>query len=371
MFTADDHRWMAHALRLAEKGLYSTHPNPRVGCVLVRDGEVVGEAWHERAGEPHAEVLALRAAGERARGATAYVTLEPCAHQGRTPPCTEALISAGVARVIAATRDADPRSAGKGLEALRAAGIATALGLLEAEARRMNAGFFSRLERGRPRVTIKQAMSLDGRTALASGASRWISGEAARRDVQYLRARHHAVLTGSGTVLADDPRLNLRLEGAWRQPLRVVLDSRPRMPEQARMLSQPGETWVFTAGEDAPAMARLRARGARLELVGKRDGALDLEAVFARLAALEINDVLVEAGPTLGGALLAAGLVDELVIYLAPHLLGHRARPLFELPEIALMSQRVPLRITDIRAVGEDWKIVAVPRSGGKLGAGS
>lgn len=367
MFTADDHRWMARALRLAERGLYSTHPNPRVGCVLVRDGRLVGEGWHERAGEPHAEVHALRAAGADARGATAYVTLEPCAHEGRTPPCTRALIEAGVARVIAAARDADPRTAGRGLEQLAAAGIETGYGLLEDEARRLNAGFFSRFERGRPRVTIKQAMSLDGRTALASGESRWVTGEAARRDVQYLRARHHAILTGSGTVLADNPRLNVRLDGEWRQPLRVVLDTKLRTPAKARMLTLPGATWLL-AGADTENDDALRAAGVRVELMPLRDGALDLHAVLAFLADEGINDILVEAGPTLGGALLDAGLVDELIVYMAPHLMGHRAQALFELPEIALMRQRVPLMIGDIRAVGGDWRITAVPGNAEKAG---
>lgn len=361
MFTADDHHYMTRALRLAEQGRYSTHPNPRVGCVLVRDNAVVGEGWHMRAGEPHAEVHALRVAGEQARGATVYVTLEPCAHQGRTPPCTEALLAAGVARVIAATPDADSRTAGIGLAILRAAGIEVAQGLLQAEARRLNAGFFSRLERGRPRVTLKMAMSLDGRTALASGQSHWITGEAARQDVQYLRAASAAILTGSGTVLADDPRLTVRLPGDWRQPLRVVLDTHLRTMPRARLLQAPGEVLIFNAGDAGAKRAALEAAGARLEAVPLAGGCLDLTAVLQRLAVLECNDVLVEAGARLAGALLEARLVDELIIYMAPHLLGHRGQPLAELPGIALMQQRLPLTITGLRAVGEDWRIDAIP----------
>lgn len=361
MFTTDDHQYMTRALRLAEQGRYTTHPNPWVGCVLVRNGVVVGEGWHMRAGEPHAEAHALRVAGEQARGATAYVTLEPCAHQGRTPPCTEALRAAGVARVVVAARDADPRTAGKGLESLRAAGIEVAHGLLETEARRLNAGFFSRLERGRPQVTLKLAMSLDGRTALASGQSHWITGEAARQDVQYLRAASAAILTGSGTVLADDPRLTVRLPGDWRQPARVVLDTRLRTPAEARILQAPGEVRIFTAVTDGAARAALETAGAQLETVPLAQGSLDLNAVLRRLAVLEYNNVLVEAGARLAGALLEARLVDELIIYMAPHLLGHRGRALAELPGIALMNQRLPLAISEIRAVGEDWRITAQP----------
>ncbi len=359
MFTADDHYYMTRALRLAEQGRYSTQPNPRVGCVLVRNDVVVGEGWHARAGEPHAEALALRAAGEQARGATAYVTLEPCAHHGRTPPCTDALVAAGVARVIVATPDADPRTAGKGLMALRAGGIDVAQGLLETEARRLNAGFFSRLERGRPWVTLKLAMSLDGRTALASGQSHWITGEAARQDVQYLRAASAAILTGSGTVLADDPRLTVRLPGEWRQPARVVLDTRLRTPAEAKILQQPAEVRIFTAATDGAARAALQAAGAQLETAPLAQGSLDLQAVLRRLAELEYNEVLVEAGARLAGALLEAHLVDELIIYMAPHLLGHRGRALAELP--GMMNQRLPLTITGIRAVGEDWRITAQP----------
>lgn len=272
MFTADDHRYMTRALELARRGLYTTHPNPRVGCVLVKEGAIVGEGWHVRAGESHAEVLALQQAGDRARGAAVYVTLEPCAHQGRTPPCSEALIRAGVSRVIAAVRDPDPRVAGKGLARLQDAGIETQTGLLAEEARALNAGFFQRLDARRPWVRLKLAMSLDGRTALASGQSHWITGEAARRDVQYWRAQSSAVLTGIGTVLADNPRLNVRLSGDWRQPVRVVLDTRLRISPDARLLGLPGETRIFTASGDAAAIARLTAAGALVEQVPAAGG---------------------------------------------------------------------------------------------------
>ncbi len=304
-FTAIDAAHMARALRLAARGLYTTDPNPRVGCVIARGGEVVGEGWHQRAGEPHAEVHALRAAGERARGATAYVTLEPCAHHGRTPPCAEALIAAGVRRVVYAVRDPDPRVSGCGARLLTAAGIEVAAGLMEASARAQNRGFLSRLERGRPWVRLKLAASLDGRTALASGESRWITSEAARADVQRLRARASAIMTGIGTVLADDPRLDVRLAGQQRQPLRVVLDSALRTPRAARLLAPPGQVLLFTTRSNPSATAELAATGASIEVVAAAAAGLDLAAVMQRLAALEVNELHVECGATLAGRLLA------------------------------------------------------------------
>ena len=353
---ADDYRQMARALALAQRGLYSVDPNPRVGCVLIQQGEVVGEGWHQRAGEAHAEVIALDAAGERARGATAYVTLEPCCHHGRTPPCTDALLAAGVARVVAAMSDPNPQVAGRGLAILRAAGVTVDCGLMEAEARALNPGFIQRMTRNRPWVRVKLAMSLDGRTALASGESRWLTGEAARRDVQRLRARSSAVLTGSGTLLADDPNLDARWPDADRQPLRVILDSRLRTPPTARTLRLPGPVLIFTAVADPARQAALRATGAEIAVVPPADGGLDLPAVMAELARRECNEVQVEAGPTLAGALARAGLMDELVLYMAPLLLGDKARGLFQLPELTRMRERWTLDVLETRTVGRDWR---------------
>lgn len=365
MFTADDHRHMARALRLAERGLYTTDPNPRVGCVLVRGGEVVGEGWHERAGGPHAEVHALRAAGERARGATAYVTLEPCCHHGRTPPCSDALIAAGVARVVAALRDPNPRVDGGGLAQLEAAGIETRSGLLAAESEALNPGFVSRMRRGRPYVRCKLAMSLDGRTAMASGESKWITGAAARADVQRLRARSSALVTGVGTALADDPSLTARPEelaaGSLRQPLRVVLDTRLRLPAHATLLAQPGRTLVLTAHNDAGSRAALERAGAEVAQVAAGDGGVDLGAAMQVLAARELNEVLLESGAVLAGAFLRAGLIDELLIYMAPVLMGDGARGLFHLPGLERMEQKIGLEIRDVRRIGNDWRILAAP----------
>lgn len=363
MTSATDHSYMARALQLAERGLYTTHPNPRVGCVLVRDGAVVGEGWHVRAGEPHAEIHALREAGARAAGATAYVTLEPCSHQGRTPPCSAALVKAGVARVVAAMQDPNPRVAGSGLQALQQAGVETLSGVLSAAAEALNPGFVKRMRTGLPWVRCKLAMSLDGRTAMASGESQWITGAAARRDVHRLRARASAILTGIDTVLADDPALTVRLEAPeeapQRPPLRVVLDSQLRMPVDAQLTGQPGETLVLTGVAQPERLARLARPGVTVATLPVQAGRLDLAAVLAHLGGLEMNEVHVEAGATLCGALLQAGLVDELVIYMAPHLMGSAARGLFALPGLERMAQRIGLDVADIRAVGEDWRITA------------
>jgi diaminohydroxyphosphoribosylaminopyrimidine deaminase/5-amino-6-(5-phosphoribosylamino)uracil reductase len=371
-FDLADHGFMARALRLAELGRYTTDPNPRVGCVLVRDGIVIGEGWHRRAGEPHAERLALAVAGAAARGATAYVTLEPCAHHGRTPPCADGLVEAGVARVVAAMTDPNPLVAGQGMARLRAAGIVTEVGLMESEAESLNPGFFSRMRRGRPYVRLKLAMSLDGRTAMASGESRWITGEAARLDVQRLRAGSSAVMTGIGTLLADDPSLNVRLDAAdlpgmsaadpVRQPLRVVLDTRLRTPLRARMLALPGDCLVV-CGEGAPddSEAELRVAGADVLRLPQLGGRIDLERVMAALAARGVNELLLECGATLAGAALQAGLVDELVVYVAPHLMGHAARGLVDLPGLDRMSQRVGLRFAEVRQVGPDLRLLLRP----------
>jgi len=365
MLTADDHQHMARALRLAARGLYTTDPNPRVGCVLVREGQVVGEGWHERAGEGHAEINALRQAGERAAGATAYVTLEPCCHHGRTPPCSQALIAAGVMRVVAAMQDPNPRVAGNGLAELQAAGVATDSGLLAAEAEQLNPGFVMRMQHGRPWVRCKLAMSLDGRTAMQNGESRWITGEAARRDVHHLRARSSAIMTGIGTVLADDPSLTVRLEEGgdavpFLQPLRVVIDSRLRIPPTAKLLDMPGETLILTGSTDANREAMLARPGVSVDTLPlNAAGRLDLRAVLRYLGGTGINEVHVEAGSILCGALLADRLIDELVIYMAPHLMGDAARGLFVLPGLQHMAQRIDLSIQDVRAVGRDLRIRA------------
>lgn len=356
--TPDDVRYMARALVLARRGLYTTDPNPRVGCVVVKDGRVVGEGWHERAGEAHAEVHALRAAGVDARGATVYVSLEPCCHHGRTPPCSQALIEAGVTRVIAAMPDPNPRVAGQGFAALERAGIQVEHGLLQAEAGRLNPGFISRMTRGRPFVRVKLATSLDGRTALANGESKWISGEAARADVQRLRARSSAILTGIGTVLSDDPSLTVRDIDIGRQPLRVVLDTKLRMPVSARMLGLPGKTLVV-AGDPALSSSVLQTKGAEVLNMPCVGDEIDLQSLLEQLAKREVNELLVEAGATLCGALLKAGLVDELIVYLAPHILGNRARGMFNFPELADMAGRIAFQIQDIRAVGKDWRMIA------------
>ncbi|BBJ00223.1 riboflavin biosynthesis protein RibD [Ferrigenium kumadai] len=358
MLTPQDSEWMAQALRLAERGLYTTSPNPRVGCVLVRDGKVVGEGWHERAGQPHAEVHALREAGEAARGSTAYVTLEPCSHHGRTPPCADALIAAGVSRVVVAVQDPNPQVAGEGIAKLRNAGIAVESGLMEAAARELNIGFFARMTRGTPWVRSKTGMSLDGRTALANGVSQWITGPAARRDVQYWRARSCAVLAGVGTVLADDPQLNVREIETDRQPLRVVLDSKLQTPPSARILEE-GNVLIYTAMKDEAKIAALRQAGAAVELLPDGDGQVDLPAMLRDLAQRGINEVLVEAGSTLNGALLRAGLVDELLLYVAPQLLGDAARGIAQLGELTALEQRIDLTWQDVRQVGADLRIVA------------
>ncbi|MEW6165255.1 MAG: bifunctional diaminohydroxyphosphoribosylaminopyrimidine deaminase/5-amino-6-(5-phosphoribosylamino)uracil reductase RibD [Pseudomonadota bacterium] len=361
-FSAADHAWMAHALHLAERGLFTTTPNPRVGCVLVRDGTIIGEGWHERAGEPHAEINALQkvspggTAGEpgAARGATAYVTLEPCSHHGRTPPCADALIAAGVARVVAALRDPNPLVAGQGLARLAAAGIAVESGLLEAEARELNIGFVSRMTRGRPWLRLKIAASLDGKTALANGRSQWITGPDARRDVHAWRARSCAMLTGSGTVKEDNPRLNVRDVATPRQPLRVVVDSRLDTPPEAAILAG-GGCLIACASEDGERAARLRAAGAEVICLPNPRDKVDLPALLQELGRRGINEVMAEAGLRLNGSLLREGCVDELLLYQAPMLLGDAARGLCDLGELAELADAPRLRVIERRAVGADF----------------
>lgn len=366
--------WMARALELARRGLYTTHPNPRVGCVLVKDGRLVGEGYHARAGEPHAEVHALNAAGDAARGATAYVTLEPCSHHGRTGPCAVALIEAGVARVVVAMEDPNPAVAGRGIAMLREAGIEVTVGIAEDEARALNVGFVRRMDHGRPFVRLKMAMSLDGRTAMQSGESQWITGPEARRQVQRLRARASAVLTGVESVIFDNSRLTVRADQlglddaesiATRQPLRVIVDSRLRLPEAAACLTEPGRTLVVAVeGVEEERIERLTRAGAEVLTLPAGDaGRVDLDAVLRHLAEVEqANEVLLETGATLAGAMLDAGLVDEMQLFVAPTLLGGDARPLFQLAGIETMAHQRGLEILDIRAVGQDWRITARPR---------
>ena len=358
MFSAADHEYMARALRLARLGLYSTTPNPRVACLIVKDDAVVGEGYHRRAGGPHAEIHALRAAGAQARSATAYVTLEPCSHHGRTPPCAEALIDAGVARVVAAMQDPNPQVAGRGLVRLKAAGIAVDCGLLEGEARELNIGFVSRMTRARPWLRMKMAASLDGKSALNNGVSQWITGAPARHDGHCWRARACAILTGIGTVREDNPQLNVRDVDTSRQPLKVVVDSRLELPLSSRVLDG-GGVLVACATEDAPRSAALRERGAQILCLPDREGRVDLAALLAELARRGVNEVHVEGGFKLNGALLAAGLVDELLLYLAPCLIGDAARGLFDLPPLASLQDKRRLLINDVRMVGADLRILA------------
>src|SRR5690606_2677443 len=365
--------YMMLALQLAEQGLYTTHPNPRVGCVVVRDGEIVGRGWHRRAGEPHAEVHALREAGDRAQGATLYVTLEPCSHFGRTPPCADAVVQAGVARVVVAMQDPNPLVAGQGIERLRQAGIEVIVGVAEAEARKLNIGFVSRMERGHPWVRCKLAMSLDGRTAMASGESVWITGSAARRDVQRLRARSSAIITGVGTVEHDNPSLTVReaeldlanaAEVAQRQPLRVVLDRRLRVDPAAKLLDLPGNTLLVCGAEGRSRRAAVERDRVQVMELPARDGQLDLDQLLAELAKLECNEVMIEAGATLSGAFMRAGLVDELWIYMAPKLMGSSARPLLDMPEIGKMAEALNLKLQDVSPIGQDLRLIYSPVPG-------
>jgi diaminohydroxyphosphoribosylaminopyrimidine deaminase/5-amino-6-(5-phosphoribosylamino)uracil reductase len=358
MFSSADYSYMAQALRLAEKGLYSTSPNPRVGCVLVNGDRVVGSGWHERAGQPHAEINALAAAGTEARGATAYLTLEPCSHHGRTPPCAEALVKAGIARLVTAMRDPNPLVSGSGCALLEEAGTTVQTGLMETEARALNIGFIARMTRRRPWVRMKLAASLDGKTALNNGNSQWITSEEARRDGHKLRARSCAVMTGIGTVLADDPQLTVRHIETARQPLRVVVDSRLDIPVDARLLRGDGE-FIFTATASEGKIVALRDTGARTIVLPDENGGVNLDEMMRKLADFEINEVLVEAGSTLNGSLITAGLVDELIIYLAPYLLGDAARGMFKLPELTDLAGKRALKIQDLRAVGPDIRITA------------
>jgi len=361
IFSATDHAFMARALHLAQRGLYGTTPNPRVGCVMVRDGHVIGEGWHEKAGLPHAEAAALNAivgAGETAIGATAYITLEPCSHFGRTPPCADALIEAGVARVVAAMQDPNPLVAGQGMARIAKAGIEVASGLLAAEATELNIGFVSRMTRGRPWLRLKVAASIDGKTALNNGVSQWITGPDARRDAHAWRARSCAVLTGIGTVRDDNPRLTVREVPTTRQPLRVVIDSRLETPLDAAVL-EGGNVLIAAAKDDAARSAALRARGAEIVLLPNADGKVDLAGLMLELGRRGINEVLAEAGTRLNGSLLVSGCVDELLIYQAPLLIGDAARGMFGLAELTDLAGARRLNIIERRVVGADFRIRA------------
>ena len=372
MLSAQDDLWMAGALHLAERGLQTTSPNPRVGCLLVRNNKIVGEGWHQYAGQAHAEIYALRSAGEAAHGATAYITLEPCSHQGSTPPCVDALITANVARVVAAAQDPNPRVAGKGIQRLRTAGIEVECGLMEAAARELNIGFFSRMTHGLPWLRSKIAMSLDGRTALHNGVSQWITGVEARQDVQYWRGRSCAILTGIDTILADNPRLTVRepqltkcgptfdtkKTGVARQPLRVILDSQLKLPLTANILRN-GNVVIYTAVQDTVKTEALEKLGARVIILPDAAGQVDLTKMLRSLADIGCNEVLTEAGSTLNGALLQAGLVNELILYVSPQLLGDLARGVAKLGELIMLSQNIKLQWQDVRNIGADLRIVA------------
>lgn len=364
---ADDIRYMSEALRLARQGRFTTQPNPRVGCVIVKDGVIVGEGFHARAGGPHAEVVALKQAGYRAFGATAYVTLEPCAHHGRTPPCANELVIAGLKRVVVATQDSNPQVAGKGLRILQEAGIQTSTGVLEAEAKALNAGFLRRINGGLPWLRVKVAASLDGRTAMANGESKWITGPDARRDVQKWRAMSSAIVTGVGTVLADNPAMTVRPDDwkNWRygevvQPWRVVLDSDFRTPATAKLLQETGRVIVVGARPHLQRQAALANTGAEIWTIPDGSGKVDVKALLQRLAEEGANEVLVEAGASVSGAFAQAGLVDEYVLYFAPVFLGSAARPLLDWP-MQTMREKRPLKISDMRQVGGDIRLVAKP----------
>ncbi len=380
-FSTDDTRYMARAIQIARQGLYSTHPNPRVGCVIVNDGSIVGEGWHQIAGQGHAEVNALVQAGEQSKGATAYVTLEPCSHFGRTPPCSQALIDAGISRVVGAMQDPNPLVSGNGYNLLREQGIEVSCGLLATESEQLNSGFIKRMSVGKPWVRVKSAMSADGRTAMASGESHWITGAGARQDVQRLRARSEAIITGIDSVLIDDPSLTVRPEtwindDEWPnilaepiQPLRVILDSQLRTPATAKMLTLPGNTLIVCATENAPRQAALEAAGAEVLCLPNKEAStkVDLDALLTELASREVNDVLVETGATTAGAFVQQGLVDEWVLYMAPTLMGSDARPVLLMPGIDTMKNKLSLTMKEVKHVGDDLCIhYTIPCAVGK-----
>jgi diaminohydroxyphosphoribosylaminopyrimidine deaminase/5-amino-6-(5-phosphoribosylamino)uracil reductase len=360
MFSPADYAFMSHALRLAEKGLYSTTPNPRVGCVITQNEQIVGSGWHERAGQPHAEINALRVAAVAARGATAYITLEPCAHHGRTPPCTDALIGAGIAKVIIAMEDPNPIVSGRGCAVLQQAGIEVQTGLLQMDAQALNIGFVNRMIHQKPWIRIKTAASLDGKTALNNGISQWITGKAARRDGHQWRARSCAILTGIGTIKSDNPQLTVRHVETSRQPKKIIVDSHLDIPLDAKLLQSEEKIFIFTANDEALEKKTVLSKmGVQVIVLPEAKGRVDLKRMMIMLANLGMNEVLVEAGCGLNGALVNAGLVDELIIFLAPHLLGDSAQGMFKLPELISLDQKKGLRIRDLRMIGQDIRVIA------------
>ena len=353
--------YMARALSLAKRGIYTTHPNPRVGCVIVKDNQIIGEGWHKTAGKDHAEVIALKKAGKNAEGATVYVTLEPCCHHGKTPPCSEALIKAKVKTVVIATEDPNPLVNRGGIADLQRGGIEVVTGVGKTAARELNRGFIKRVTTGLPWVTLKIAVSMDGKTALQSGESQWITSEPARIDAHKLRARSSAILTGVGTVLRDDPRMTARIEGIERQPLRVVLDSRLSTPLDAKILHEPGNVLLITTDEsfyeDSEYQPAYQSKNVEVIRLERKHGMIDVQAVMAELGKREVNELMLEAGALLSGSILKKGLVDECVIYMAPDLLGSESRGMFDIPGISELSQRIEFSFHDIRRVGRDCRI--------------
>ena len=362
-FSANDHKRMARALQLAKHGIATTQPNPRVGCVIVKAGKIIAEGWHEKAGSAHAEIMALQQAGDQARGATAFITLEPCSHHGKTPPCTDELIASGISEVIVAMQDPNPLVAGQGMQKLSHSGIKVRIGLLQEQAEKLNRGFISRMTRGRPWITVKLAASLDGRTAMNSGESRWITGPQARADVQKLRAASSAVMTGSGTVLADDPSLTVRLEGIDWQPLRVVLDSHLSISDSAKIFKDGQPLLIATAAaENDNRFQQLKGLGVDIRRFPGQAGRVDTLSLLKCLADdYFCNEVLVEAGSVVCGSMLADRLVDEIVLYLAPVVMGSSAKGLFDIPGLDAMSQKIYLSVKDVRAVGQDWRFTVQP----------
>jgi diaminohydroxyphosphoribosylaminopyrimidine deaminase/5-amino-6-(5-phosphoribosylamino)uracil reductase len=357
MTAAQDAFYMARAIQLAKRGRYNTAPNPNVGCVIVKNGEIIAEGWHKKAGQGHAEVEALKQL-TNAKGATAYVTLEPCSHYGKTPPCCDALIRAGISRVVAAMTDSNPLVAGQGLHRLQAAGIEVLCGVLADDAYALNRGFIKRMTEARPFVRSKLAMSLDGRTAMASGESQWITSAESRADVQLLRAESSAILTGIGTVLADDPSLTARVDFEVQQPLRVILDSKLQTPVSAKMATLAGRSIILTCSNDTDKQQRLQQAGFEVYVLPAQNAQLDLHEVMRFLARdLQVNDLLVEAGAILNGALLMQGLIDETIIYMASCVLGDQGRGLFHLPEMHKMADKKILKLRDVRQLGVDLKL--------------
>ncbi len=351
---------MAKALRLAERGRFTTHPNPYVGCVVVNKGEVVGQGWHQKAGEPHAEVYALDQAGGRAQGAQLYVTLEPCSHHGRTPPCADLIISSGIKEVVIAMQDPNPLVAGGGIQRLRDAGVSVVVGVGDQVATELNRGFIRRMQRHKPFLTLKLACSLDGKTAMASGESQWVTSSTAREEVHRMRAASSAILTGSGTAIEDNPRMTARLPDVTRQPVRVVLDRELKLSPDLALFDQPGETWLFCA--DGASNDQLSQRAQQVVIVDSKAGLLDLDSVLNELAHREINELLVEAGSRLAGQFVKSGLVDELVVFMSSDMLGSEAMSLVNIPGLDRLADRAQFEFKDVRQVGRDLKLTLVPK---------